>query len=125
MGSGGRILACCCNAHARRKFVEAKSNDAVACSRALSFYRGLYDIEDRAGDFSVADRLELRQQESIGIMQDLRAWLLEKNDDRRVLPKSSLKAAVRYALNQWDELTAYRRAASAYRRLDRLRLVAS
>jgi transposase len=48
LGSGGRILACCCcNANARRKFVEAKPNDAVAAARALSFYRGLYDIEDR------------------------------------------------------------------------------
>ena len=102
------VLACCCNAHARRKFVEAKPNDAVAAARALAFYRGLYDIEDRARDLSVADRLELRQEESAPIMRELHAWLLTENDDRRVLPKSSLKTAVHYALNQaasrWSEL---------------------
>jgi len=52
MGAHDRIFVPCCNSHARRKFVEAKSNDAVAAAHALSFYRGLYDIEDRARDFS-------------------------------------------------------------------------
>jgi len=107
LGAHDRIFASCCNSHARRKFVEAKSNDAVAAAQALSFYRGLYDIEDRALDFSEQDRLELRQSESVPIMRDLHDWLLEKNDSGRVLPKSSLGKAVRYALNQWDELNVF------------------
>ncbi|MCA9135748.1 MAG: IS66 family transposase [Planctomycetales bacterium] len=107
LGKEDQIFAACCNAHARRKFVEAKPNDPVAAARALSMYRGLYDIEDRARMFSADARLELRQQESVPIMRELRDWLMEKNDDLRVLPKSKLGKAVRYALNQWDELSVY------------------
>ena len=40
-------------------------------------------------------------------MNDLHQWLLEKNDDLRVLPKISLGKAVRYALNQWQALLVF------------------
>lgn len=40
-------------------------------------------------------------------MNDLHSWLLAKRADGRVLPKSSLGKAVRYALNQWDELSVF------------------
>ena len=45
--SGGRIVHAACNAHARREFVQAESNDPVLASQALSFYRQLYDVEER------------------------------------------------------------------------------
>ena len=107
LGKEDQIFATCCNAHARRKFVEAKPNDGVAAARAISMYRGLYDIEDRAKELSVMDRLALRQSESLPIMNELHDWLLETSDDLRVLPKSRLGKAVRYALNQWDELSVF------------------
>ena len=40
-------------------------------------------------------------------MDKFHNWLLELNDDPRVLPKSSLSTAVRYSLNQWDELNVF------------------
>ena len=107
LGREDQIFAACCNAHARRKFVEAKPNDGVAAARALSMYRGLYDIEDRGRELSLEDRLALRQAESLPIMNELHDWLLDKNDNPRVLPKSKLGKAVRYALNQWDELRVF------------------
>jgi len=107
LGSDGRIRASCCNAHGRRKFVEAKPNDAVAAAQALSFYRGLYDIEDRVRDASAEERLAVRQSDSLPIALEFRAWLCDKNDDPTVLPKSSLSKAVRYVLNQWDEMMAF------------------
>ncbi|WP_197455236.1 IS66 family transposase [Stieleria neptunia] len=107
LGAQDQIFAACCNAHARRKFVEARPNDPVAAARALAFYRGLYKVEDRAREASAAERLELRQNESVPIMNDLHDWLLQMNGDRRVLPKSSIGKAVRYALNQWDELSVF------------------
>lgn len=107
LGKDDQIFAACCNAHARRKFVEAKPNDAVGAARALAMYRGLYDIEDRGKSLSVEARLELRQRESLPIMRELHDWLMEKKDDLHVLPKSKLGKAVRYALNQWDELSVF------------------
>ncbi|MDV6030516.1 MAG: transposase [Phycisphaera sp. RhM] len=40
-------------------------------------------------------------------MSQLHDWLIEKSSDPRVLPKSSLGKAVRYSLNQWNELTVF------------------
>lgn len=107
LGSDGRIMASCCNAHGRRKFVEAQPNDPVAAAHALSYYRGLYDIEDRMREASPEERLDARQRESLPITEAFRDWLLTTNDDPRVLPKSSLSKAVRYVLNQWNEMTAF------------------
>lgn len=107
LGATDRIYAACCNSHARRKFNEAKPNDPVAAAHALSLYRGLYDIEDRCHDFSAADRLELRRKESVAIMNELHDWLIQKSSDPRVLPKSSIGKAIRYALNQWAELSVF------------------
>ena len=45
--SGGRIEHASCNAHARREFVAAESNEPVLAAQAESFYRQLYDVEER------------------------------------------------------------------------------
>ncbi|MEZ6128938.1 MAG: IS66 family transposase [Planctomycetaceae bacterium] len=107
LGRENQIFAACCNSHARRKFIEAKPNDPVAAARALALYRSLYDIEDRAKLLSFDERLELRRRESAPLMNELHAWLIEKQNDPRVLPKSSLGKAVQYALNQWNELSVF------------------
>lgn len=107
LGATNQIFAACCNCHARRKFIEAKPNDAVAAAQAIAMYRGLYDVEDRAKGSSADERLELRQRESVPLMNELHDWLVEKSGDPRVLPKSSLGKAVRYTLNQWDEMSMF------------------
>ena len=107
LGSGERILASCCHAHARRKFEAAKSNDPQRASRALAFYRQLYDIEDRGRELSPEDRLMLRQQESVPLLEQFKEWLDEQKSNPRVLPKSAIGVAVRYALNQWKPLMAF------------------
>ena len=107
LGSGGRILASCCHAHARRKFEAAKSNDPKRAARALAFYRQLYDIEDRGSDLSAAERLELRRSESLPLLADFKTWLDQQNGDPKVLPKSAIGTAVRYAINQWQPLLSY------------------
>ena len=107
LGAQDQIFAACCNCHARRKFVEARPNDPVAAAQAMAMYRGLYDVEDRAKEASAEQRLELRQRESVPLMNELHDWLIDKSNDSRVLPKSSLGKAVRYALNQWEELSLF------------------
>lgn len=107
LGKEKQLLAACCNSHARRKFVEAQPNDPVAVTRAMAMYRGLYDVEDRVREASADERLELRQRESVPLMNEFHNWLIAQRSDPRVLPKSSLGKAVRYALNQWDELSVF------------------
>lgn len=103
----GNILAACCNSHARRKFEAAQSNDPARAARALAFYRELYDIEDRARDFSPEDRWRLRQAESVPVLKRFKQWLAEQSADPRVLPKSAIAVAIRYVLNLWESLTAF------------------
>lgn len=105
LGSGGRILASCCLAHARRKFEEAKSSHPRLSAEALAFFGQLYDLEDRARDFSPDERRALRQREAVPLLDRLRAWLAEQA--QTALPKLKWGEAVGYARNQWSALANY------------------
>ncbi len=71
----------------------------------LEWVRQLYDIEDRAHDWSVDARRELRAGEANPILGKIEAYLAELAP--RALPKSSLAKAVTYARNQWEALRRY------------------
>ena len=43
--SAARIIEVACNAHARRKFYEARGTDALRSHLALAYYRQLYELE--------------------------------------------------------------------------------
>jgi hypothetical protein len=107
LGSGGRVLASCCNVHAWRKFESAIENDPVRAAHALTIYRRLYDIEDRCRESSAAERLVRRQSESAPIMESFKEWLDVQHADPKVLPKSAIGVAVRYARNQWAPLCSF------------------
>jgi transposase len=104
--SGGRIRHSSCNAHARREFVEAESNDPVLASQGISFYRQLYDIEERGKTLDAAGRWDLRQREAVPIWDRMRRWL-DSEAVKRVLPKSPIGKAVGYLRNQWSALQIY------------------
>jgi transposase len=107
LGSDGRIGASCCHTHARRKFEAATSNDPQRASRALAIYRQLYDIEDRGRELPAGERLELRRSESLPLLDEFKGWLDQQRSDPKVLPKSAIGGAVRYALNQWKPLLSF------------------
>ena len=105
LGTGGRIVASGCMAHARRKFDEAKSSHPRAASEALAFLQQLYDVEDRAKDLSPDERLGLRRKEASPILERWREWLDVQSAS--ALPKLKLGEAVGYARNQWSSLIQY------------------
>lgn len=104
--SGGRIVHASCNAHARREFVKAESNDAVLASQAISFYRQLYDVEERGTTLDAGARWELRQREAVPTWARIRRWL-ESEAAKRVLPRSAIGQALGYLRNQWSALQVY------------------
>ncbi len=53
--SGHRITHQSCNAHARRGFVKAQSNDPVLASQMVAFFQQLYAVEYRRALLSVAE----------------------------------------------------------------------
>src|SRR5512135_883035 len=98
LGSNGTIIEVACWAHARRKFYDARSNAPREANQILEWIRQLYDVEDRARDFTPEQRQALRQRESVPILDRLEKYLDELSE--RVLPKSALGKAMTYARNQ-------------------------
>ena len=104
--SGGRIIHASCNAHARREFVKAESNDPILASQAISFYRQLYDVEERGKTLDAAARWHLRQRDAVPIWNRMRRWL-DSDAVKRALPRSAIGEAMGYLRNQWSALQVY------------------
>ena len=104
--SGGRIMHAACNAHARREFVNAESNDPVLASQALAFYRQLYEIEERGKTVDLAARGALRQREAAAVWSRMRLWL-DSAAVQRALPQSAIGGALGYLRNHWSALMVY------------------
>jgi hypothetical protein len=104
--SSEEILKVGCWAHARRKFEEVHfTGPSVRTHTAMGYFQRVYDIEDRAGELSDAQRYEVRQQEAKPIVSHFHAWLLEHYE--RELPKSKLRGAIGYMVNRWDAFQRY------------------
>ncbi len=106
--AAGRIIEVACNAHARRKFYEARGSDALRSHQALAYYRQLYELERQARDFSDAQRFQMRQDLAVPILRQFHAWLEAQRP--QVLPKSPIAEALGYALNNWAALVRYTEA---------------
>ena len=104
--SGGRIVHASCNMHARREFIQAESNDPVLASQAISFYRQLYDVEERGKTLDAAARDQLRDRDAVPIWNRMRRWL-DGDAAKRALPRSRIGEALGYLRNQWSALTVY------------------
>ena len=104
--SDGRITHAGCNAHARREFVNAEANDPLLASQAISFYRQLYEVEDRAVTLDAIARQALRQRDAVPIWNRMRRWR-ESDAARRALPQSAIGKALGYLRNHWTSLTLY------------------
>jgi transposase len=100
-----RIIEVACNAHARRKFYEARGSDTLRAHQALAYYRQLYELERAAKDFSDGQRLQMRQDLALPILGQFHAWLTAQRPE--VLPKSPMAEAIGYSLNNWEALRRY------------------
>jgi transposase len=103
--SQARIIEVACNAHARRKFHEAKTADPLRSHLALAYYRQLYELERQAKDFSESQRKQMRQDLSVPILEKFHAWI--DTAYQEVLPKSAIAEALRYAQRNWNALVRY------------------
>jgi transposase len=105
LGSNDAIREVACWAHARRKFFDAKLGSPREAHQVLEWVGQLYDIEDRAREWSAPARASLRHQEADPVLDRMEHYLAELV--RRALPKSTLGKAVSYAQNQWRALRRY------------------
>jgi hypothetical protein len=105
-----RLLEVACNAHARRKFYEARSSDTLRSHQALAYYGQLYELERAAqrNAFNDAQRGQMRQDLAVPILDRFHQWLEAQRGE--VLPKSPVGEAISYALNNWTALVRYTEA---------------
>jgi transposase len=103
--AGNAITRAGCWSHSRRKFVDAEKVAPEIAREAVDLIGALFRVERQAKDFSVEQRLALRQAKSAPVLAQLREKLLEWKE--QLLPKHPMAEAVNYALNQWDELNVF------------------
>ena len=108
-----------CWAHARRKFFEARAIQPEPAHTALAYIGRLYAVEREAKALSKTSglrdadsrtkrheaRLELRQQNSLPILDEFHHWLSQPRLD--ILPKSSVGKALNCLLPRWKAFMRY------------------
>jgi transposase len=103
--AGNAITRAGCWSHARRKFVEAEKTAPEIAREAVALIGQLFAVEKQAKQVSVAERLALRQTQSVPVLAELRQKMLTWKE--QLLPKHPMAEAVNYTLGQWDELTVF------------------
>ena len=105
MSLEGRLTANCL-AHARRKFDElVKANASAVAAQAIGRITWIYRVEADARSLSTEQRLQMRQERSKPLWQELQAWLqLERT---RVPDGSAIAKAIDYSLNHWQALSRF------------------
>lgn len=105
--AGNAITRAGCWSHARRKFVDAEKAAPEIAREAVDLLNRLFAVERAAKEVSLAERVELRQKQSVPVLAELRQRLLTWKE--QLLPKHPMAEAVNYTLSQWEELTVFTR----------------
>jgi len=115
--AGDQVQEVACWIHARRYWHQAQDNDPRRANYALGFIARLSQIETQLSEAYPRQNLQGlrdfeavangRKQYALPILEEFRAWLDHEKDAGLVLPKSPIRAAFTYTLNQWDALVRY------------------
>ncbi len=103
-----------CFAHARRYFEKALDNDLKGASYALELIQQLYAIEREIKEFCFEQRLQIRKEKSVPVLDELFGWMEESR--YRVTPKSLMGEAINYTLSRKQQLYIY--TAQAHLQID-------
>ena len=95
-----------CMVHVRRKFVDIyESEGSAIAEEAIKRIATLYAVEKQARYQPAEERAALRQQKAKLVFDDLEAWLSLQLP--KISGKSTLAAAIRYALGRMPKARAY------------------
>jgi transposase len=115
--SQGRIIEVGCWAHARRKYHESRRLDAARMETALAWIGKLYAVEKELRgrcqgewepltlDERAARIAAERKEQSRPLLDGFHEWL--ETEAPKVLPKSPVRGAMDYSLNNWPALSVY------------------
>lgn len=104
-----QVIRIGCNMHGRRYFEKAKTigakNGQSFAEVALSFYKKLYDHEEKTRSLPPDERHRLREDIHKPIWDEFKLWV-EGNKDK-VPPKSKIGEAFSYFLSDYEYLIGY------------------
>lgn len=111
------VFEVACWLHARRYWHQALDNDEVRANTALGYIARLSQIETQLRESFPPQNLQglrdfdavkkSRQEHARPILEEFRGWMDRELDTGKILPKSVLRSAFTYTLNQWDALCRY------------------
>ena len=100
------IIELGCWAHARRKFFDLHAaNQSTLAAKSLAQIAQMYQTEAQAKQFSVEERQEHRQIQTLPQLQALKEYLLQERV--KLAPGSATTKAVDYTLRRWEALERY------------------
>lgn len=104
-----KIILSNCNAHSRRQFVDVASRFPTECRYVLEVFRDVYHNDDvaRRERMTAEERLAFHKTNSGPRMKELRSWMAEQIDEKKVEPNSGLGEAILYTQKRWDRLTRF------------------
>lgn len=115
--AGDSVWEVACWIHARRYWHQALDNDPLRANHALGFIARLSQIEKQLGEAFPTKNLQGerdfaavaagRQEHAVPILAEFKSWLDHECEDKRILPKSPIRAAFTYTCNQWEALCRY------------------
>ena len=110
-----KVILANCLAHARRRFVDVEWNFPDECAYVLETLEQVYknDGVAKQQNMTPTQRLEYHQAKSGSLMDNLKVWLSQQFDDKKVEPNSGLGQAVSYMQKHWKELTLFLREPNA------------
>jgi transposase len=103
--AGNGITRAGCWAHARRKFVDLEKTEPKVAREAVTLVDALFAVERSIRDAIPEARASARRDRSGPIVETIKSRLHHWKGE--LLPKHPMAGAVRYALNQWSELTVF------------------
>jgi transposase len=108
------ILANCLS-HGRRYFVDVVWNFPEQCRYVIETLAEVYKNDEITKEQNMypEERLRFHQAESGPLMEELKLWLNDQLDEKKVEPNSGLGKAISYMLNHWEPLTLFLRVPNA------------
>lgn len=100
------ITLLACMAHIRRKFIDARKSNPLACE-AVKYISTLYELEEnlRYADAGAEKKRSERQRLALPLLESLEVWM--QTAYMTCTPKDPLAVAIKYALTLWPRVKRY------------------
>ena len=106
-------VVCKCLQHARKYFKDARPAFHYQCQHVLDKLAAVYKNDAATKGMSAEARLAYHQHNSLPIMDELKAWMLEQLSTHTVEENDACGKAIKYFLDHWDGLIQFCRVSSA------------